>query len=97
MSRVVAGGAAVVFRGLLFGGVLALVLIAAGTRIGPMVGQEVFVISGASMRPTIELGSAIVASSAGYRHRRGVGPSAGGTSCAITASCVSTWRAANLT
>ena len=46
-----------VFRGLLFGGVLTLVLIAAGTRIGPMVGQEVFVVSGASILAATALGA----------------------------------------
>ena len=62
MSRVATRGAIWVLRGLFVVTVLALAIAAATTRIGPLFGHEVFVIRGASMRPAIAMGAAIVAS-----------------------------------
>ena len=62
MSRVATRGAIWVLRGLFVVTVLALVITAAATRIGPLFGHEVFVIRGTSMSPAIGLGSAIIAS-----------------------------------
>ena len=62
MSRVATRGAIWVLRGLFVVTVLALVITAAATRIGPLFGHEVFVIRGTSMSPAIALGSAIVVS-----------------------------------
>lgn len=62
MSRVATRGAAWVLRALFLAAVLALALAAATTRIGPMLGHDVFVIRGTSMSPAIAIGAAIVAS-----------------------------------
>lgn len=60
MPAILLRGATWILRVALVGAVAFLALSAAGTRLAPMIGREVFVIRGASMAPTIPLGAAIV-------------------------------------
>lgn len=61
MSSVVLTGVSWILRVVLVAAVATLALSAAATRLAPLLGREVFVIRGASMSPTIPLGSAIIA------------------------------------
>lgn len=61
MSSAVLRGATWILRVVLIAAVALLALSTVATRLAPVLGGEVFVIRGASMTPTIQLGSVIVA------------------------------------
>lgn len=61
MSSIVLTGASWILRVVLVAAVAILAVSAAATRLAPLAGREVFVIRGASMSPSIALGSAVIA------------------------------------
>lgn len=62
MKRSLGTGLAPVLRVVVFAALIGIAALTALTRLGPLLGYEVFVIRGASMEPGIPLGSLVVAS-----------------------------------